>query len=366
MDQNQAMAAVDENSLKEKQENVELTSGQTLIKKVQFDNNTQIIGQHQDDASDYMISDDDQNSDSSASPGQRRHHYQPEGDQSVVESIPGVIHTQQLQESAYPVLQSKAVDVINNIAQYDSNGFMADRTGAPFPLQVNPAVDLVKSHEPFGPMPPNTTSPNDSALPGAIGDVDSLSFPSSFEKPTIYTAPSPKIARTSSDPLPTSDCTSPRSLESAMARMQLLHWSQAVMRLRDQEKLLTGRIDQLVEELASVLEKCQDTEMGLMATDSTVQELRQELVKEQEIGFASIQEAALSIQEKQVLEQSLKETWKELDTLRAAWVERQEQKQKKDQSVQTLVKALATPSYTTVSSLKSKKRSVKDSSTLTN
>ncbi|GJJ72868.1 hypothetical protein EMPS_05226 [Entomortierella parvispora] len=113
--------------------------------------------------------------------------------------------------------------------------------------------------------------------------------------------------------------TSPRTLELKATRMQLQYWIETAARLRDREVILTDKIDELVQDMASMLDIYQDAEMGRQATEMAVQELKQELAKEQEIGFASIQEAALSIQEKQVLEMALAATRSELELLREAW-----------------------------------------------
>ncbi|KAG0364093.1 hypothetical protein BGZ54_007846 [Gamsiella multidivaricata] len=134
---------------------------------------------------------------------------------------------------------------------------------------------------------------------------------------SIITCASPSIRASISTGLLSArtERTSPRTLELATARMQLLYWKQAAARLHDQEYLLTNRIDQLVQEMADMLERCQNTEIGLQAKECTVQELNQELIKEKVFGFASIQEAVLSIHEKQVLEHRLEESWQELETL---------------------------------------------------
>ncbi|KAG0215955.1 hypothetical protein BGX28_007181 [Mortierella sp. GBA30] len=127
-------------------------------------------------------------------------------------------------------------------------------------------------------------------------------------------------------PLPPSsieEAYTPRSLEIATTRAQLRYWSQTAARLRDQEQVLTARIDMLVQEMAEMLDKCQETELGLQAKETIVQQLRRELAKEQEFGFASVQEAVLSIHEKQILEKALEESWKELDLLRQAWIHQQ-------------------------------------------
>ncbi|KAF9948833.1 hypothetical protein BGZ72_009265 [Mortierella alpina] len=125
-------------------------------------------------------------------------------------------------------------------------------------------------------------------------------------------------------PSPAESVCTPKSLEIASTKAQLRYWSQTAARLRDQEQVLTARIDILVQEMAQVLNKCQETELGLLARETIVQELRRELVKEQEFGFASVQEAALSIQEKCLLESELEESWRELRGLREAWMHQQQ------------------------------------------
>lgn len=74
-------------------------------------------------------------------------------------------------------------------------------------------------------------------------------------------------------------CITPKSLEIASTKAQLRYWSQTAARLRDQEEVLTARIDVLIQEMAQVLDKCQETELGLLAKETIVQELRRELVK---------------------------------------------------------------------------------------
>ncbi|KAF8925723.1 hypothetical protein BGZ52_006569 [Haplosporangium bisporale] len=90
--------------------------------------------------------------------------------------------------------------------------------------------------------------------------------------------------------------------------------------------MLTVHIDNLIAEMAELIDRCEESEMGLQATEAQLQELQQKLAEEQERGFASIQEAALSIQENYLLGIALEETWKELDLMKGAWVDLQRQK----------------------------------------
>ncbi|KAG0308414.1 hypothetical protein BGZ98_008034 [Dissophora globulifera] len=144
------------------------------------------------------------------------------------------------------------------------------------------------------------------------------------------------IKNASTGPISAIECQSPRSIELVTARIQLEQWRQTATRLRDQEKVLTDRIDQLVQEIVDVLERCQDTEIGLEVRESAVYKLKQELIMEKEFGFVSVQEAALSIQEKQVLERALEDSWKELDLLRQGQFndeQHQHQQQQQDELV---------------------------------
>ncbi|KAG0263038.1 hypothetical protein DFQ27_001970 [Actinomortierella ambigua] len=86
--------------------------------------------------------------------------------------------------------------------------------------------------------------------------------------------------------------TTSRTHELASAKRQLGRWKAMVEQLLAREALLTAQIDSLVKEMSS---------------------LEAELHKEQEFGFLSVQEAALSIAEKARLESALAEAWKELD-----------------------------------------------------
>ncbi|KAI8603407.1 hypothetical protein EDD21DRAFT_424268 [Dissophora ornata] len=167
------------------------------------------------------------------------------------------------------------------------------------------------------PSPPKCGSSSSSVFP--VLETLSPLLRSPIETPsTIISAYLAPATSTSPGPLSSLDCTSPRPLELATARVQLSYWKQTVTRLRDQEKVLTNRINFLVQELVDVLERNRNAELRLEAKENVVQELRQELLKEQEFGFASVQEAALSIQEKQVLERALEDSWKELGMLRTS------------------------------------------------
>ncbi|KAG0098156.1 hypothetical protein BGZ93_000931 [Podila epicladia] len=114
---------------------------------------------------------------------------------------------------------------------------------------------------------------------------------------------------------------SPRTVELAATRKQLQFWTQTATKLRDQERMLTARVDTLIAEMAELIDRCEASEMGLQVTEDELQELQQKLSQEQELGFASIQEAALSIQENHLLGIALEETRKELDLMRGAWVD---------------------------------------------
>ncbi|KAF9573545.1 hypothetical protein EC968_008414 [Mortierella alpina] len=181
------------------------------------------------------------------------------------------------------------------------------------PLPPSPVMDpasgqctFVNGCIPVDELPPLPPSPELPSKPLSIA-----TGPASLVLPPLPPSPAESI------------CT-PKSLEIAFTKTQLRYWSQTATRLRDQEQVLTTRIDVLIQEMAQVLEKCQETELGLLEKETMVQELRRELVKEQEFGFVSVQEAALSIQEKCLLESALEESWKELGVLREAWVHQQQ------------------------------------------
>ncbi|KAF9962178.1 hypothetical protein BGZ70_008109 [Mortierella alpina] len=173
----------------------------------------------------------------------------------------------------------------------------------PTPTRLTFAADCM----PLDMLPPLPSSPELPSKPLSI-----TTSPTLLLLPPLPPSPAGPVA-----------CT-PKSLEIASTKAQLRYWSQTAARLRDQEQVLTARMDVLIQEMAQVLDKCQETELGLLAKETVVQELRQELIKEQEFGFASVQEAALSIQEKCLLESALEESWKELGVLREAWVHQQE------------------------------------------
>ncbi|CAO3573951.1 unnamed protein product [Mortierella alpina] len=172
----------------------------------------------------------------------------------------------------------------------------------PTPTQFTFTTDCI----PLAMLPPLPPSPELSSRPLSITTSPAL----------LLLPPLPRS--------PTEAVCTPKSLEIASTKAQLRYWSQTAARLRDQEQVLTARIDVLIQEMAQVLDKCQETELGLLAKETVVQELRQELIKEQEFGFASVQEAALSIHEKCLLETALEESWKELGVLREAWVHQQQ------------------------------------------
>ncbi|KAF9392812.1 hypothetical protein CPB97_009344 [Podila verticillata] len=118
----------------------------------------------------------------------------------------------------------------------------------------------------------------------------------------------------------------------ALPLTPLLYWAQTATKLRDQERMLTVRIDTLIAEMAELIDRCEESEKGLQATEAELQELQQKLAEEKELGFASIQEAALSMQENHLLGIALEETWKELDLMRGAWVDLQRQKKMKHET----------------------------------
>jgi hypothetical protein len=74
-------------------------------------------------------------------------------------------------------------------------------------------------------------------------------------------------------------CTSPRTLELLSVRSQLHYWTETATLLRDQEQALTLHIDQLVQVMADVIEKCQQTEDELLEQRGILSELRAELEK---------------------------------------------------------------------------------------
>ncbi|KAF9933481.1 hypothetical protein FBU30_005322 [Linnemannia zychae] len=111
-------------------------------------------------------------------------------------------------------------------------------------------------------------------------------------------------------------CISPRTIELNSVRSQLHYWTETATLLKDQEQELKLHIDQLVQVMADVIEKCQQTEFELF-------ECRKELDKERTLGFASIQEAALSNREKQMLEIELDESQKAIKTLRRVYDQQQ-------------------------------------------
>lgn len=166
----------------------------------------------------------------------------------------------------------------------------------------------------------------------------------------------PVLTRTHASATSSSTPVSPRTIELAATRQQLFYWTQTASKLRDQELTLKACIDTLIAEMAELIDRCEASEMALHATKAEVHELQRKLaevktewystfgvgflcfnkpnmscvclfvVQEQEFGFASIQEAALSIQENHLIGIALEETWKELDLMRGMWVDLQQKK----------------------------------------
>ncbi|KAG0371590.1 hypothetical protein BGX24_001454 [Mortierella sp. AD032] len=74
-------------------------------------------------------------------------------------------------------------------------------------------------------------------------------------------------------------CISPRTLELISVKSQLHYWTETATLLRDQEQSLTLHIDQLVQVMADVIEKCQETEFELLREKTVSFRLREELEK---------------------------------------------------------------------------------------
>ncbi|KAF9429848.1 hypothetical protein BGZ94_009244 [Podila epigama] len=115
---------------------------------------------------------------------------------------------------------------------------------------------------------------------------------------------------------------SPRTLELATTRRQLMYWTQEATVLRQQERLLTKRFDALVAEMSDLIERCHLSESTLYEATMQVQELQHKLVQEQNLGFSFVQEVALSMRENEMLEIALEETWKEIDIMQGALLPR--------------------------------------------
>ncbi|KAF9969166.1 hypothetical protein BGZ73_008601 [Actinomortierella ambigua] len=106
----------------------------------------------------------------------------------------------------------------------------------------------------------------------------------------------------------------PRTRELASTKRQLEMWKTMAEQLRAREEMFTAQIDSLVAEMAIVLDQVEQTESERAMGMSN---LEAELQKEQEFGFLSVREAALSIEEKARLESALLEAWEELDYWRS-------------------------------------------------
>ncbi|KAF9141660.1 hypothetical protein BG015_001211 [Linnemannia schmuckeri] len=72
---------------------------------------------------------------------------------------------------------------------------------------------------------------------------------------------------------------SPRTLELISGRSQLHYWTETATLLRDQEQALALHIDQLVQVMVDVIQKCQETESELLDQKRIVFELWLELEK---------------------------------------------------------------------------------------
>lgn len=93
---------------------------------------------------------------------------------------------------------------------------------------------------------------------------------------TMLKSPVSTIRHASSSPLTPA---SPRTIELAATRQQLQYWTQTATKLRDQERMLTTRIDTLITEMAELIDRCETSEMGLQATEDELQELQRKLVE---------------------------------------------------------------------------------------
>ncbi|KAF9339503.1 hypothetical protein BGZ91_005706 [Linnemannia elongata] len=190
----------------------------------------------------------------------------------------------------------------------DEGGCDYDHTMVPCPSTVLLRLTPVTTSPPIT----TTTSPP----PPAATTLKSV-------PPTIKTTTSTAHTKTTDENNNNNTCISPRTLELISVRSQLHYWTATATYLRDQEQDLTLHIDQLVQVMADVIEKCQETEDELLDQKRIVFELRLELDKEREIGFASIQEAALSNREKQLLELELEKSRQEVENLRRTCVQQQ-------------------------------------------
>lgn len=90
---------------------------------------------------------------------------------------------------------------------------------------------------------------------------------------------SPTLTRTHASATSPLTPVSPRTIELAVTRQQLLYWAQTATKLRDQERMLTVRIDTLIAEMAELIDRCEESEKGLQATEAELQELQQKLAE---------------------------------------------------------------------------------------
>ncbi|KAG9071818.1 hypothetical protein KI688_006034 [Linnemannia hyalina] len=182
-----------------------------------------------------------------------------------------------------------------------------DESGCGYDHAVVPCLSTVLLRlAPVTAFPPTTTT----------SPIESPPAPATLKVPPTITTTTTTTHTKTTDENNNNTCISPRTLELTSIRSQLHYWTETATHLRDQEQELTLHIDQLVQVMADVIEKCQETEVELLDQKRVVFELRLELAKEREIGFASIREAALSNREKQLLELALEESRQEVENLR--------------------------------------------------
>lgn len=90
---------------------------------------------------------------------------------------------------------------------------------------------------------------------------------------------SPALTRTHASATSPLTPVSPRTTELTATRQQLLYWIRTATKLRDQERMLTVRIDTLIAEMAELMDHCEESEMGLQATKAELQELQRKLAQ---------------------------------------------------------------------------------------
>lgn len=160
------------------------------------------------------------------------------------------------------------------------------------PPSPNPSVGTVEDDEggcgydhAVVPCPPTvllqlalvTTSPTTTTTASSIESPPPAAATLKSVPPSITTTTTTAHIKTSDENSNT--CISPRTLELISVRSQLLFWTETASVLQDQEQSLTLHIDQLVQVMADVIEKCQETENELLDHKRVVFELRLELDK---------------------------------------------------------------------------------------